>query len=126
MGEQMARLTSGLIAFGLVGALAAASVSERGSFVVAFFWLMFGGIAGTLAVMASKGESGNRNDRSPEDGLCEIDGHPVSGATGGLRLTDSSAHGHKDAFVDENGVRRYPGDVFDFENHPTPGDHSRI
>ena len=122
----MARMRNGLVAFGLVGALAAASVSERGSFVVAVFWLMFGGIAGLLVVMASKGERGDRNDRSPAVGLCEMDGHPFNGATGALRLMDSRAAGHKDAFVDENGVQRYPGDVFDLENHPTPGAHSRI
>lgn len=122
----MARLTNGLIAFGLVGALAAASVSERGSFVVVFFWLMFGGIAGLLAMMASKGGGGERNDHSTADGVCEIDGHPFNRATGALMLVDSRAGGHKDAFVDENGVQRYHGDVFDFENHPTPGAHGRV
>ncbi|TXH55465.1 MAG: hypothetical protein E6Q93_16110 [Burkholderiaceae bacterium] len=122
----MTRLRKGLIAFGLVGGLAAASVSERGSFVVAFFWLMFGGIAGLLAMMTSAGERGDRDHRSPAGGLCEIGRHPFSGEAGTLRLMDSHAAGHKDAFVDENGVQRYPGDVFDFENHPTPGAHSRI
>ncbi len=29
-------------------------------------------------------------------------------------------------FFDENGVHRFQGDVFDAENHPTPGAQGRI
>lgn len=122
----MAKMTNGLIAFGVVGALAAASVSERGSFVVGFFWLMFGGIAGMLAMMASKSEKvGGCSDAALEE-QSDTTGHPFSNVSAVMRINDASAEGQKEAFVDGNGVLRYPGDVFDFENHPTPGAHSRI
>lgn len=31
-----------------------------------------------------------------------------------------------DPWVDEHGVQRFPGDVFDVANHPTPGRHGRL
>jgi hypothetical protein len=31
-----------------------------------------------------------------------------------------------DPFTDELGVQRYPGDVFDMENHPRPGANGRF
>ena len=31
-----------------------------------------------------------------------------------------------DPFVDESGVRHFQGDVYDLQNHPTPGAHGRV
>ena len=31
-----------------------------------------------------------------------------------------------DPFVDECGVRHFHGDVYDLQNHPTPGAHGRV
>ena len=46
----MSRLKLAALAFCVVGGLAAASVSERTGFVIAFFWLMFGGIAAAVVL----------------------------------------------------------------------------
>ena len=88
----MSRLKVALLAFCCVGGLAAVSVSDRGAFVVGFVALMFGGIAAAVAMVASpRGEVAVPELVSP------------------------------DPFTDELGVQRYPGDVFDMENHPRPG-----
>jgi hypothetical protein len=83
--------------FGVVGAVAAASVADRGAFVIAFFWLMFGGIAGLLVLLARRTEA----DIAPPE---------VAAPS---------------PFTDQLGVHRYPGDVLDVENHPTPGANGR-
>jgi hypothetical protein len=93
----MARVKSAAWTFGVVGAIAAATVSDRGVFVIAFFWLMFGGIAGLLVLLASRSEA----EIEPPD-------VPV-----------------RNPFTDQLGVHRYPGDVLDVENHPAPGAHGR-
>ena len=52
----MARFKMAAWTFGVVGALAAATVSDRGAFVIGFFWLMFGGIAGLLVLLARRAD----------------------------------------------------------------------
>jgi hypothetical protein len=32
----------------------------------------------------------------------------------------------RNPFTDQLGVHRYPGDVMDIENHPSPGAHGRF
>lgn len=83
--------------FGVVGAGAAATVADRGAFVIAFFWLMFGGVAGLLVLLARRSES----ELVPPEVVAPS------------------------PFTDQLGVHRYPGDVLDVENHPTPGAHGR-
>ena len=93
----VARFKKAAWAFGIVGALSASTVTERGPFTIAFFWVMFGGIAGLLTLAASP--------NADEIVVPEI------------KIPDP--------FTDEFGVYRYPGDVFDIENHPRPGAHGR-
>lgn len=111
----MTRLRNGLVAFVLVGALAALSVLDREIGGVVFFWVFFGGIAGVVAMLGT----GACNDRA-------FDGeHPVLPDRTPLfpdelqqpfrRLRDGNP------FVDQHGVVRYPGDELDIENFPTPG-----
>ena len=87
-------------AFAVVGAIAASTVTSRGAFVMGFFVLFFGAIAAGL-VLLSAGQW-NADDPEPID---------VS---------------NPDPFIDEHGVVHHPGDVFDLENHPTPGAHGRV
>lgn len=84
--------------FGVVGAGAAATVADRGAFVIAFFWLMFGGIAGLLVLLA------RRTDVAVDPPAVQV----------------------RNPFTDQLGVHRYPGDVMDIENHPSPGAHGRF
>jgi hypothetical protein len=94
----MGRFRSAAWTFGVVGALAAATVSDRGAFVIVFFWLMFGGIAGLLVLAARRGD--------------------VVVAPPEIEV--------RNPFTDQLGVHRYPGDVLDIENHPSPGAHGRL
>jgi hypothetical protein len=103
----MSRGRRAVLAFVVSGALAASSVTSRGAFVVGFFFLFFGAIVGLLAWLAG----GRWN--SAGNTLLEEDMKP-------------GAIEHRDPFVDESGVHRYPGDVFDLENHPTPGAHGKF
>jgi hypothetical protein len=93
----MARFKLAAWTFGVVGALAAATVTDRGAFVIVFFWLMFGGIAGVLVLIAR--------------------GADVVAEPPGIEV--------RNPFTDQLGVHRYPGDVLDVENHPSPGAHGR-
>ncbi|MCC7064378.1 MAG: hypothetical protein AB7U92_05125 [Piscinibacter sp.] len=93
----MARFKMAAWTFGVVGALAAATVSDRGAFVIGFFWLMFGGIAGLLVLLARRADV----------------------------VVESPKVDVRNPFTDQLGVHRYPGDVLDVENHPTPGAHGR-
>ena len=103
----MGRGGRAILAFVVSGALAAVSVTSRGAFVVGFFFLFFGSIVGLLVWLAG----GRWN--SAGNTLLEEDMKP-------------RAIEHRDPFVDELGVHRYPGDVFDLENHPTPGAHGKF
>lgn len=93
----MTRFKMAVWTFGVVGALAAATVIDRGAFVIGFFWLMFGGIAGLLVWVARRGDV----------------------------VVDSPEVEVRNPFTDQLGVHRYPGDVLDVENHPSPGAHGR-
>lgn len=84
-------------AFVVVGGLAASTVSERGTFLIAFFWIMFGGIAAAVAMFAGA----NQDVAVPQQRV-------------------------PDPFTDELGVQRYPGDALDLENHPRPGANGRF
>lgn len=103
----MSRGSRAILAFVVSGALAAMSVASRGALVVGFFFLFFGSIVGLLAWLA-----GGRW-RSAGNTLLE-------------EAVKPSAAEHRDPFVDESGVHRHPGDVFDLENHPTPGAHGKF
>ena len=94
----MARFKFAAWTFSIVGGLAAASVFDRGAFVIAFFWLMFGGIAGLLVLLA------RRTDVAVDPPAVQV----------------------RNPFTDQLGVHRYPGDVMDIENHPSPGAHGRF
>lgn len=103
----MGRGSRAILAFIVSGALAASSVTSRGSFVVGFFFLFFGSIVGVVVWLAggrwkSEGNTVLEEDMTPR------------------------APEHRDPFVDESGVHRHPGDVFDLENHPTPGAHGKF
>jgi hypothetical protein len=110
----MARLRNGLVAFSAVGGLAALSVLGDEIGAVVFFWVLFGGIAGVVAMLATRG----RVERDLDEGVVfpkrrslfpdEFE-EPVP------ELRDGNP------FVDDNGVVRYPGDHSDIENFPTPG-----
>jgi hypothetical protein len=93
----MSRLKLAALAFCVVGGLAAASVSERTGFVIAFFWLMFGGIAAAVVLVAAP--------------RAEV---------------ETPKHDVSNPFTDELGVQRYPSDVLDLENHPRPGANGRF
>ena len=60
-------------------------------------WLMFGGIAGLLVLLARRADV----------------------------VVESPKVDVRNPFTDQLGVHRYPGDVLDVENHPTPGAHGR-
>lgn len=101
----MNRVRTVLLAFAVVGGLAAATVTARGAFVMGFFFVFWGGATAAVMWVASRNwtavqeaDPGLRSATSPED-------RP---------------------FFDENGVHRFQGDVFDVENHPTPGAQGRI
>ena len=103
----MGRGSRAILAFVVAGALAASSVTSRGAFVAGFFFLFFGSIVGLLVWLAG-GRWKSAGDTSPEEDM------------------KPRAIRHRDPFVDESGIRRYPGDVFDLENHPTPGAHGKF
>jgi hypothetical protein len=49
---KVAKAKFAMVAFVVVGGLAASTVSERGAFLIAFFWIIFGGIAAAVAMFA--------------------------------------------------------------------------
>ena len=93
----MAKAKVALAAFLIVGGIAASTVTERDPFVIAFFWLLFGGVAAALAMFAGP----DQDVVVPEPTV-------------------------PNPFTDELGVQRYPGDVFDLEIHPRPGANGRF
>lgn len=95
--SQVAKAKVAMGAFLVVGGLAASTVSERGAFFVAFFWIMFGGIAAAVAFVAGP----NQDVVVPEQRV-------------------------PDPFTDELGVQRHSGDALDLENHPRPGANGRF
>jgi hypothetical protein len=99
------RVRAVLVAFIAVGGLAAATVPERGAFVMGFFFVLWGGASAAVVWVAS------RNWTPAED-----IGPDLQNAT--------SAENRP--FFDENGIHRFHGDVFDVENHPTPGAQGRV
>lgn len=94
---KVAKAKFAMVAFVVVGGLAASTVSERGAFLIAFFWIMFGGIAAAVAMFAGA----NQDVAVPQQRV-------------------------PDPFTDELGVQRYPGDALDLENHPRPGANGRF
>ena len=50
----------------------------------------------------------------------------VSGRNSNRNRLRGSDSDHQDPWIDENGVHRYFGDVFDRVNHPTPGAADRF
>lgn len=49
----MGRFSKVVVAFAVVGALAASTVTDRGGFVMAFFVVFFGGIAAALVLLSA-------------------------------------------------------------------------
>ncbi len=101
----MNRVRTVLLAFAVVGGLAAATVIARGAFVMGFFFVFWGGAAAAVMWVASRNWTA-AHEADPD-----------------LR---SAASAENRPFFDENGVHRFQGDVFDVENHPTPGAQGRI
>ncbi len=86
-----------MVAFVVVGGIAASTVSERGAFLIAFFWIVFGVRAAAGAMCAAP----YQDVAMPEQAV-------------------------PDPFTDELGVQRYPGDALDLENNPRPGANGRF
>ena len=101
----MNRVRAVLLAFVVGGGLAAATVTARGAFVMGFFFVFWGGAIAAVMWVAS------RNWTAAQ----EVD-PDLRGATGA----------EDRPFFDQHGVHRFEGDVFDVENHPTPGAQGRI
>ncbi|OGA98948.1 MAG: hypothetical protein A3E25_06675 [Burkholderiales bacterium RIFCSPHIGHO2_12_FULL_69_20] len=99
------RVRTVLLALVVVGGLAAATVTDRGAFVMGFFFVFWGGASAAVMWVAS------RNWTAAQ----EVDPD--------LRSATSAENR---PYFDENGVHRFQGDVFDVENHPTPGAQGRI
>jgi hypothetical protein len=94
------RVRTVLLAFVVVGGLAAATVTDRGAFVMGFFFVFWGGASAAVMWVAS------RNWTAAQ----EVDPELLS-ATGAQNRP----------FFDENGVHRFQGDVFDVENQSDAG-----
>ena len=107
MGRAMSRMTRAVLAFVVAGGLASMSVSSRGAFVSAFFFLFFGSIVAFAVWML-----GARR-RAGDNAFVEDDQKPMEIKCPG-------------PFIDELGVQRYAGDVFDLENFPEPGACGRV
>jgi hypothetical protein len=87
------------LAAGIAGA--AATTSES-TFVVAFCFVFWTAIVGAVLFLARASWAGEPEEiRSPE-------------------VVDP------DPWVDADGVRHFPGDVFDIENHPRTGAHGHL
>jgi hypothetical protein len=96
----MSRSSTVLMAFCVAGGLAATTVWSRSAFVIGFFVVFWGSMA-ALLVWLSRRRWDTSEPASPEIEC-------------------------PDPFVDESGVRHFPGDVYDLQNHPTPGAHGRV
>jgi len=84
-----------------IGAGTVAAVSTSGSSFARVFWFLFwAAIVGVLMLLARFG-------RAPE-------------AIPDAEVVDL------DPWVDQDGVRHFPGDVFDIENHPRTGAHGHL
>lgn len=103
----MGRGSRAILAFVLVGGLAASSVTSRGPFVVGFFFLFFGSIVGLVAWLAG-GRWSSKATTSHVDDL------------------HRDELGERSPLANEIGVHRHSGDVLDLENHPEPGACGRV
>jgi len=95
------RVTFIVFLAGSAGLIGAVTTTSDSNFVRAFcfvFW--FVGVAAFLAI--ARLGSGRRHGSSGQD----------------IRPVDP--------WVDADGVRHFPGDVFDIENHPRPGAHGNF
>lgn len=80
----------------------AAAIGSSGSSFAKTFWFVFWAmIVGVVLLLARLG--GRAPEAVPEPELGELD-----------------------PWVDANGVRHFPGDVFDLENHPRTGAHGHL
>lgn len=87
------------IAAGIAGA---AATTSQSTFVVAFCFVFWAAIVGAVLFLARSGWAGEPEEiRDPE-------------------VVDP------DPWVDADGVRHFPGDVFDIENHPRTGAHGHL
>lgn len=93
------RVITILVTAAAAGATAAISVSG-GTFAKTFWFLFWAGIVGVVLLLVRFG-------RAP-DTLPEIE------------VVDP------DPWVDQDGVRHFPGDVFDIKDHPRTGAHGHI
>lgn len=94
-----------LLAFVAVGGLAAAAVADRGSFVMGFFFVFWGGAAAGVTWVASRGWVPAEEVDPDFQSITSTEDRP---------------------FFDENGVHRFQGDILDVENHPTTGAQGRV
>ena len=101
----MKRVWTVLFAFVAVGGLAAVTVTSRGAFVMGFFFVFWGAAAAVIAWLAG-GKWTSEEDADPD--------------------LQNVSNAENRPFFDESGVHRFQGDVFDVENHPTPGAQGRV
>ena len=87
------------IAAGIAGA---AATTSQSSFVVAFCFVFWTAVVGAVLFLARSSRVGEAE---------EVHGQEVV---------------DPDPWVDADGVRHFPGDVFDIENHPRTGAHGHL
>jgi len=88
------------IVIAAVSAGIAAAIFSSGSFAKTFWFLFWTSIVGAVLLLARFGRA--REDL-PEVEVVDLD-----------------------PWVDQDGVRHFPGDVFDVQNHPRTGAHGHI
>jgi len=86
----------------VAGTVGAAAATSDSIFVAVFCFAFWAAIVGTVLLVAQAARSGEREELlNPEIVVV-------------------------DPWVDADGVRHFPGDVFDIENHPRTGAHGHI
>lgn len=86
----------------VAGALGAAATTSTSAFVVAFCFCFWAAIVAAVLLLARAGQPGETEDLPNPD----------------IEVVDP--------WVDADGVRHFPGDVFDIENHPRTGAHGHL
>ena len=86
----------------VAGALGAAATTSTSAFVVVFCFFFWAAIVAAVLLLVRAGRPGEPEEL-PSPDIAVID-----------------------PWVDADGVRHFPGDVFDIENHPRTGAHGHL
>ncbi|MBW8830353.1 MAG: hypothetical protein JF606_13130 [Burkholderiales bacterium] len=89
-----------IVVVAMVVGTAAAIGSDGSSFAKTFWFLFWAGIVGIVLLLARFGRASEEITH--------------------IEMVDL------DPWVDQDGVRHFPGDVFDIENHPRTGAHGHL